>query len=199
MKTTSCLTAASSILLATIALTPVQAQDELVGRTCRAALEGHSFRLSDPPQDTDCCYVQPEVPWYLEQDPVVAENRYYLRGDGQNVYTLSCDIDYGATGSIGSVAGGNNGGIGVTPRLEDGGTGDNEDNVDNGDDDNVDDGDDDNVDNGDDDNVDNGDDSDTGDDGGPGNPGNKKPKGHAGESPGPGEDEFGDGIKGKSQ
>src|SRR5687768_17171217 len=103
MRTVSCLGAAGSFLLASIAFTPVHAQDDDVGAapTCRTALEGHSFQLSEAPKDMDCCYVEPEVPWYLEQDPIVELNRFYLRDDDVNVYTLLCNADLGVTGGLG--------------------------------------------------------------------------------------------------
>ena len=116
MRTISCLGAATSFLLASIAFAPVYAQDNNqdnnpeAAPTCRAALEGHSFRLSEPPKDLDCCYVEPEVPWYLDQDPIIELDRHYLRDDDQNVYTILCNVDLEPTGSIGDD--GDNGGGG---------------------------------------------------------------------------------------
>jgi hypothetical protein len=87
MKRIFLLAAGSLLLSGTAPTSPAIAQ---AGLTCQAALDGTDFGTGRSPQTSDCCYVEPENTWYVQND--VWLHRFYKRADASVVFTTTCTV-----------------------------------------------------------------------------------------------------------
>lgn len=86
MKTAFALSVGSFLLFAPMIPTLSLAQS---GQTCQSALDGSDFSDGAAPQDSDCCYVEPELAWYAQNN--VWHNRFYQRNNNATVvFTRTC-------------------------------------------------------------------------------------------------------------